>query len=317
MAARDIMTLRVCTFRGLQNLPLYAARARGLFAAAGLDVAISYTQGSAPQIAGLAAGAYEIIQTAPDNVVNATLNPAAFGLDAVPGIVLVMGGSVGPLGLFAQSDIDSFERLRGGACGVDNPTSGFALVLRDLMARHGLTLDRDYSVVPAGGTSERLAALQSGRVAATILYAPYDALAAAASFTRLALSSDYYPAYASLATAVTRPWARLHGAVLIRYLAAVMRALRWIHQPGNAAVVEQIMQTEPELDLDAATAGHALAAFTDPTKGFGLEAALDEDGLRQVIDLRAAYGDPAAATTSPRQYCDRRWYDEARAVLDD
>ena len=60
--------LRVYTFKGIQNLPLYVAREQGYFAAQGLEVTVEYTAGSAPQLAGLARGAYDLVQTAPDNV---------------------------------------------------------------------------------------------------------------------------------------------------------------------------------------------------------------------------------------------------------
>jgi len=73
--------LRVCTFKGLQNLPLYATTRQGFFGARDLRVEIGYTTGSAPQIASLARGDYDLVQTAPDNVVHANSNPAAFGLD--------------------------------------------------------------------------------------------------------------------------------------------------------------------------------------------------------------------------------------------
>src|SRR5207244_1031119 len=178
------------------------------FAAHGLRVEIAYTAGSAPQIAGLARGDYDLVQAAPDNVVHANTNPAALGLDpaTAPPIVMLLGGSTGPLGLYAQPTVAAIDGLRGTTLGVDNPTSGFALVLRDMLARHGLMLDADYRLAVVGGTAERLHALRSGAVAATILYAPFDLMAEDAGFRRLAISTDYYAAYASLTTTGLGTW---------------------------------------------------------------------------------------------------------------
>ncbi|HWE62747.1 MAG TPA: ABC transporter substrate-binding protein [Chloroflexota bacterium] len=303
--------LRVCTFKGMQNLALYVAEQEGLFAARDLAVEVLYTTGSAAQLNGLARGDYDLAQTAPDNVVNADDDPAAFGLDpaTAPRLTMLMGGSTGPLGLYATDAVRMIPELRGATLGVDNPRSGFALVLRDMLARHGLLLDRDYRFAPAGGTSDRLRALRAGEVPATILYTPYDTLAEAAGFRRLAGSEQQYAAYASLATAATVPWVAAHGTVAARYIAAVRDALRLIYAPARAPGVQALIRER--LQLDDAMAARAHAAFVDPSTGFGAEARLDDAGLRQVIALRAAYGTPRGALQDPSAYQDPGPYTEA------
>lgn len=309
-------TLRVRTFKGLQNLPLYVAQRHGFFAAHGLDVEVRYTTGSAAQIAGLVHGDDELIQTAPDNVFSAATTPSAFGLDAPAPITMMLGGSVGPLAVCARPPAATLADLRGAVLGVDNPQSGFALVLRDLLARAGLWLDRDYTFAVAGGTSARLGALRNGAVAATILYPPYDTLAAAAGMRRLAASTDAYPVYASLATAGLRAWLAAHDTEATQYVAAVLRALRWIHDPASATAVHSMLRDEPELALDDATADAAYAAFTAPGTGFGVEARLDDAGLRQVIALRASYGSPGVPLGALSEYRDPRWYERALALAE-
>ena len=283
--------LKICTFKGIQNLPLYVAMQQGFLVQQGLHIDITYTAGSIPQLEGLVRGEYQLIQTAPDNVINVDNDPVAFGLDleSAPHVVMLLGGSVGPLSIFAQRDMATFDQLRGSVLGVDNPTSGFALVFRDILARYGLLLDRDYTFTVAGGTSDRLGALKSGAVAATILYAPFDIQAMKAGFNQLATSKDYYPAYASLATAGIQTWVEDHSDEVISYITAYLKALRWIYDPAHAHDVQAIMQNEPDLGLDATLTHHVYAAFVDPKSGFGQDAMLDETGLQQVIDLRAKY----------------------------
>lgn len=307
--------LRVCTFKGIQNLPLYVAREQGYFAAQGLEVTVEYTAGSAPQLAGLARGAYDLVQTAPDNVINMDTDPAAFGLDPAmaPRALMVLGGSTGPLGLYAQPQLHALDDLRGTTLGVDNPTSGFALLMRDMLARAGLSLERDYAVTVAGGTSARLDALRSGSAAATLLYAPYDALAVADGFRLLTASTDHYPAYASLATAALASWIDRHSAAVTGYIGAVLQALGWIDRREHAAAVQAILQREPALGLDAATAALAYRAFTDPQTGFGVDARLDADGLHRVMEIRTAYANPPRPLGQPDDYLDLRWYDAARS----
>ncbi len=302
--------LHICTFKGLQNLPLYVARQQGFFATQGIDIEITYTAGSLPQLAGLAHGAYQLIQTAPDNVINLDNNPAAFGLDpaTAPHVIMLLGGSVGPLSVYAQPAITTFDHLRGALLGVDNPASGFALVLRDILERNGLLLERDYTLTVAGGTSSRLDALKNSSVVATILYTPFDIQATQAGFTRLATSTDYYPAYASLATAGTQTWIEQHADQITSYISAYLQALRWIYDPAHAIEIQRILENEPTLSLDASIAPLAYAAFVDPKTGFGLNALLDDTGLQQVIELRAAYGSFPRLDRDVAHYRDLRWY---------
>ena len=317
MDQEQLSALRVSSFKGLQNLPLYVAMRQGYFAARGLAVQLSYTTGSAAQLAGLVRGEYQLVQTAPDNVVNLDSHPAAFGVDAGVGshVVMVLGGSIGPLGVYARRDVSDAHALRGATLGVDNPTSGFALVLRDLLQRQGLALDRDYTFVVAGGTHARCEALLEGAIAATILYSPFDLRAAAHGCAMLASSADAYAAYASGATAGVQSWIDAHAETVTRYIEAVLQALRWLYDPTHAEAAQALMRAEPDLGVAPDLIPRAYTAFVAATTGFGREAALDEPGLRQVIALRAAYGPPGVRLGQPGEYCDPRWYQAARARM--
>jgi ABC-type nitrate/sulfonate/bicarbonate transport system substrate-binding protein len=309
--------VRVCAFKGLQNLPLFVARQQGFFAGQGLNVEMVYTSGSIPQLSGLVQGVYQLVQTAPDNVANINSNPSTFGLDPAitPAIRMLLGGSTGPLCLYAQSAVANFADLRGAMLGVDNPGSGFALVLRDMLARNGLELERDYRFVVAGGTSARLQALKHGDIAATVLYLPFDLIAAEHGLRRLTASSDYYSAYASLATAGTRDWIETHTDIVISYIVALRQALLWIYDPANAAAVQALIIQEIAAEMDASLAAKAYEAFIDPVIGFGITGRLDEAGLQQVIDLRARYSVLSDAPGTAKEYQDLHWYEEASKKL--
>jgi ABC-type nitrate/sulfonate/bicarbonate transport system substrate-binding protein len=310
--------LRVCTFRGLQNLPMYAAARLGRFAAHALDVEVRYATGSAPQVAGLARGEYELIQTSPDNVIAAHGDPAGFALDPATSLVMVLGGSVGPLSVYARPPINSLAALCGGVIGVDNPASGFALVVRDLLTEANLMLGQDFTFTVSGGTSARLEALLRGEADATLLYAPYDTQAEAASCMRLATTAGRYPAYASLATAGLRSWVATHGDTLVRYIASLLEALHWVYAPGNAEAVRSILRDEPALAVDAATAEVAQRAFVAPGTGFGVTAPLEPAGLEQVIALRSRFGIGTQATgmlPSVPDLVDMRWHQRAQEIL--
>jgi ABC-type nitrate/sulfonate/bicarbonate transport system substrate-binding protein len=317
MDQQQFSELRISSFKGLQNLPLYVAMRQGYFAARGLAVELTYTTGSAAQLAGLVRGDYQLIQTAPDNVINLDSHPAAFGVDADAGahVVMVLGGSIGPLGVYARRGLSDAHALRGAALGVDNPTSGFAIVLRDLLHRQGLALDRDYTFVVAGGTHARCETLLEGTIAATILYSPFDLRAAENGCTLLASSAAAYAAYASAATAGLQPWIDTHGETVTRYIEAILHALRWLYDPAHAEAARELMRAEPSLGVAPDLIPRAYAAFVASDTGFGHDAALDEPGLRQVIALRAAYGPPDIRLGQPAEYCDPRWSQAAHARM--
>ncbi len=311
--------LRVCSFQGLQNLPVLAAQRQGMFARYGVDVSLTYTNSSAQQLAALARGEYELIHTAPDNVINFDAHPEAFGCDpaTAPRVRMLLGGSNGPLSVYARPGITTAEQLRGASVGVDNPTSGFAIVLRDLLERAELTLDRDYTFAVAGGTGKRAAALIEGTVDATILYPPFDLVAERAGCSQLAVSTVAYPAYASQALAGTDAWVEAHGDSVLRYIRALLTALRWIYSPATRADVEALLASEPSFGLAGVSAASAYSAFTDPRHGFGETAALDDAGLAQVLALRARYDQHHVPLGLPADYHNLRWYAQALASLDE
>ena len=150
--------------------------------------------------------------------------------------------------------------------------------------------------------------LKRGSVTATILYAPFDVQATQAGFNKLATSTDYYPAYASLATAGTQTWIEQHTDEVISFITAYLQALRWIYDPAHAIGVQVIMQNEPSLGLDVSIASDAHASFVDPKSGFGLNAMLDDAGLQQVIDLRTTYASSPIIDRDLAHYRDLRWY---------
>lgn len=309
--------LRINSFKGVQNLPLYVAMREGYFAERGLEVELTFTTGSAVQLAGLARGGYHLIQTAPDNVINVDTQPIAFGLDpaSAPHVVMILGGSIGPLNVYARPGVTDIHNLRGTTLGVDNPTSGFAIVLRDLLERHGLVLDRDYSFVVSGSTHARCEALLAGTIAATILYSPFDLRAAGHGCTLLASSTAAYVAYASSSTAGVQSWIDANGDTVTRYIEAILHALRWLYDPANAQAAQELMRTEPSLGVPPDLVPRAYAAFVAADTGFGHDAMLDEHGLHQVIELRARYGASSLRLGQPDEYADLRWYHAARTHL--
>ena len=86
--AQSNTVLKVSSFPGVTNFPIYAAERNGFFAKYGLTIDLVYTPNSRVQRDGLAKGEYQIIQTAADNCV------AMVELDKTDAII-VAGGDNG------------------------------------------------------------------------------------------------------------------------------------------------------------------------------------------------------------------------------
>jgi ABC-type nitrate/sulfonate/bicarbonate transport system substrate-binding protein len=72
-----------------------------------------------------------------------------------------MGGDGGFLAVVERPGIDNVAALRGKTLSVDAMTTGLAFVLRELVARGGLT-ETDVTYVRAGGTANRYRDLIAG-----------------------------------------------------------------------------------------------------------------------------------------------------------
>jgi len=102
--------------------------------------------------------------------------------------------------------IRSFADLKGKTLSVDAMTTGLAFVLRELVARAGLS-EADVTYVRAGGTPLRYRDLIAGKHDATLLRTPFELLARERGLTVLA-TAESLGAYQGSVTAVRRSWAK-------------------------------------------------------------------------------------------------------------
>src|SRR5476651_1932699 len=98
--------LTVIVFPGVQNLPMFAAQAKGFYAKRGLNVDLKFTPNSDELRNGLAEGRYQIAHSAVDN---------AFALKdkANVDIAVVIGGDNSFNHLLVQPEIKSLADIKG------------------------------------------------------------------------------------------------------------------------------------------------------------------------------------------------------------
>jgi ABC-type nitrate/sulfonate/bicarbonate transport system substrate-binding protein len=138
-----------------------------------------------------------------------------------------------------------FGAISRDKIGISSPTDNTTIVTEGLLA--GKSIDpKRANLIPAGGTSSRLAAMQSGGVKATLLLPPANFKAAkeghlttVGSVPQL-LGPNWHYSFTSII--VDRRWAQLNHGLLVRFLQARDDALRWLANPANKAQAIKILE---------------------------------------------------------------------------
>jgi ABC-type nitrate/sulfonate/bicarbonate transport system substrate-binding protein len=172
--------------RGLQLADLGRA-SEGLFRRNDLAVNVTPTPSSVFQLTNLIEGKFDIAMTGIDNVIAYMEGQGAAPTKKPPDLVVFMGGDNGFLRLVTVPEVKSYAQLKGRELSVDALTTGYAFVLRKLLEKGGLRPD-DYHLVSADGVLQRFEGLLEKKHAGTLLISPFDVVAQARSFNRLASS---------------------------------------------------------------------------------------------------------------------------------
>jgi ABC-type nitrate/sulfonate/bicarbonate transport system substrate-binding protein len=303
-------TVNVIVFPGGFNLPLWAAEKQGFFARRDLEVKLHLTTSSMEQLSGLIRGDWEIGMTGFDNVVAYQEGQGEAEIDREPDLFVFMGGDDAFLRLVVQGSIASYADLKGKTLTVDAMTTGFAFVLRKMLAVNGIS-ESEVNFERAGGVMQRWEALKAGKHAGTLLLTPFDLLAEKVGLRVLQKASDIFPRYQGIVGAARRAWAKENAGTLRNFIRAYIDALAWLYANRAAAaaiLVEKVPNMTPE--LAAATCDIFLAR----PGGFEPEAKIDVDGIKTVLALRSEFGRPQKTLDDPQKYLDLEYYEAARKM---
>ena len=281
---------------GVNAWPLYVAQGRKLFEQAGVAVEVTLTGSSAHQLEQLRSGGYDIGFQQSDHVVRA--------VEAGSDLCIVMAQGYAPeLSLVVAPGIGTFADLRGRDIAVDGANTGYALLLRKLLAQHGL--DRSaYRFIEIGGSQERFDALKSGRAVASWLNPPFDRNLFVVGFATLGTTTQFFPGYPGSVAAARRSWAAQNDDRLVAFIRAFRGACRWLQDPAHKAVAVALLPERLQIAADAA--GRAFDAFVKKPLP-----AIDAAGLQQVIDVYWEAEGLATPKGAPEKYMDLSYQQRA------
>lgn len=298
--------LNVIVFPGGFNWPIWVAQEKGMFTRHGVAPKVTPTPSSTFQLQGLIEGKFDIAMTAIDNLIAYREGQGEAKVQG-PDLIAFMGGDNGFLRLVAVPEVKSYNDLRGKTVSVDALTTGYAFVLREMLERNGLVLDRDYRAERAGGVLQRFSALLEKKHAATMLISPFEVQAEARGFNRLGNAADVLGAYQGLVGGARKAWADANRDLVIGYIRAYSEALDWLYDPKNRAEAIAIFRKNlPQASEQAANASYGV--LLHPKEGFAPKAQIDLKGVETVLRLRQKYGQPQKTFGPPSQYYDERFY---------
>ena len=300
--------LRVISFDGGWNLPVWAAQRQGYFEANRVTVQIAYTPSSGFLVASLFDGKYDVALALVDNLIAYQEGQGEAKIPANPDLTVFMSGDGGFLSVVAAPSIRSFADLKGKTLSVDAMTTGAAFVLRELVTRNGIA-EGDVTYVRAGGTANRYKDLLAGKHDATLLRTPFELLAQSRGYHVLA-NAEALGAYQGTVGYVRQSFARDHEAQVVGFLKGYKAGLDFVVDPANRGIAEALLVANIR-DMTPALAKQAYDLLLDPQHGLTRDLKPDEKGIANVLALRSKYATPPKPLSDPMKYVDLTWYNKA------
>lgn len=205
---------------------------KGFFKEAGFEPEANRMQSSPFSIQQAITGAYQIAASQPEPFVAAVERGASN-----------LGALAAPMNradwyLSAQKDVKSVADLKGKVIGVSALRNSEVWLTVQLLEKAGLKKG-DYDFLVVGVTPQKMAALNKGSIAATVLFQPTATLAAQGGFHTLA-SYAQLRTYPPVLYVVNKEWAAKDNAGK-RAATAVRKAHEWLWNSANKVEAIQIL----------------------------------------------------------------------------
>src|SRR5438132_127275 len=197
-----------------KDAAIVAAEAKGFLNKENIRVQTNLVTDSPTLLRNLISGKYDLILNNADNVI-----AWAEGQGADPqknDFVIFLGGSQGVnQRLAVHPSINDYNDIKGKVLAVDATTTGYAIVMIAILKKHGLELNRDYTLKSFGNTNARAEAIGRGQ-AGGAMTGMTDEEIQKRGFKVLARSEDHVARYARGLGATRRKWANAHEDLLVR-----------------------------------------------------------------------------------------------------
>jgi ABC-type nitrate/sulfonate/bicarbonate transport system substrate-binding protein len=283
--------------------PRWVASRQGFFDRQGLDVQLVLVAGADKSTLALIGGSVYVSSGAIDAVIGATEQGA--DLVSTGGVInglthMLMGGK----------KFKTYEDLRGANIGSSGLTSGTAFVLRRMLQAKGLQYPKDYNLINVGPSAQSFLALTANRVDAALIAVPLSSDAAEIGYNVIGRAADIIPHYQLTEISTRRTWAEKNRPLMVRFMKAMVLAMRWLHDNKEAAI--DFLSKEMKLKPEHARRGWE---YYTENKIWNPNAKANIEGVKTVIQIMAERGQLKGALPAPARYVDHSYVEEALKEL--
>jgi ABC-type nitrate/sulfonate/bicarbonate transport system substrate-binding protein len=245
---------------GLQVKPIYLPRAAGRAALVSGDIQVYFSAG--PPLVQMRLGGADVVVT------SCVVHKLTSKVMVIPAI-------------------QKIADLRGKVLAVANPGSASDFTAKLFLARQGMRLGQDISIIYSGSTSAAFAALANGRVHGIFATSPDDLQALTAGFKPLLELRDLNISYAGNCTAVMRSYLAKQTARVRGFVAGITEAIAHIRRRPNEA--KAILQKYTRV-ADPKILQHA---YDSDTRYMEPVPHPNPEGIRTILEQLGVSGRPA------------------------
>jgi NitT/TauT family transport system substrate-binding protein len=277
------------------QLPAWVAKETGIFRKNDLDVQLVYFRGGTTAVMALLARETPIASAAGPGIISAALR----GADAV----MIAGGVVTSETWFvSRPEIKTGDQLKGGSVAIASFGGAAEFHTRTALKKFGLIPQKDVAIVQVGSSSERLAALETGKVQSAMLSPPDSYVAQKKGFHVL---MDFEIPYQSVGVATTRRFIRENPDIVSRYVRSHIIAIHLMktdRETGLKILTKYLGSRDKEI-MDR-TYDHVITDEVLPPKQYPTL-----EGIKAILEPLADK-DPKAKAAKPEDFVEMSFVKE-------
>ena len=209
------------------ELQFRIALLKGFYRDEGLDVEIILIRGAVGMQA-LLGGSVDYTSAAGSIIAAATRG-------APVRLVLVVNAKP-QFDLVGQPDIKSVAQLKGKVVGISSRGGAVDILTQTILAQHGVTANKDATLIVIGSPEELVTALRTGRIAACLLTQPRQLILYRDGFTKLAYSGDYLSSYPTGGAGTTEEKIKNNPAEILGFVRASLKGQQYFAQHRGESI---------------------------------------------------------------------------------
>jgi ABC-type nitrate/sulfonate/bicarbonate transport system substrate-binding protein len=289
-AASELTTIRIAHNGFSSEMPVYLGKDAGIFVKHGINVEPIFILGGATTIQALIGKSLDLLMGGATPMLAAVINGAQLKM---------VGGMINriPFALLAQPEIKTGAQLKGKKIGITRFGSNTDFIARVAAQEFGLNPKTDITIVQSGAPDQRLLALKSRTVDATLFNIEQAVIARKQGYNLLVNFLEKDIDYTHIAIIARDDTIKTQPEMLRRFMRAYVESIRYFKTHKEDAIKKAI-QLQKLGDREAIETGYQSNLKALPDDGRPTV-----KGTQLVIDA-AVLDDPRAKNYTPQQLMD-------------